>query len=65
MFDGGGEMKYPRTRRNIHKEIYDIIYSLSYNAEGEGLIDKHYCIAEVATQRIVNIIANSYRRRTR
>jgi hypothetical protein len=58
-------MKYPRTRRKIHKEIYDIIYNLSYNAEGVELIDKHYCIAEVATQRIVNILRNTYRRRTR
>jgi hypothetical protein len=58
-------MKYPRTRKNISKEIYDIIYSLSCNAEDIHLFDKHYCIAKVASERIVTIIQNSYRRRTR
>jgi hypothetical protein len=58
-------MKYPKTRRNISKEVHDIIYSLSYNAEGEQLIDKHYCIAAVAAERIVKIIHNNYRRRVK
>ena len=58
-------MKYPQTRRNISKEVYDIIYRLSYNSEGEHLIDKHYCIAVVAAERIVKVIHNNYRRRVK
>jgi hypothetical protein len=58
-------MKYPRTRKNISKEIYDIIYGLAYAAEGEKLTDPEYCIASLATERIVKILQNNYRRRTR
>jgi hypothetical protein len=52
-------------RKKIYKEVYDIIYGLSYAAEGETLGDKHYCIAAVAAQRIVKLIQNGYRRRVR
>jgi hypothetical protein len=49
----------------LYNKIYDTIYSLSYNAEGQGLIDKHYCIAAVSAEKIVKLIQGSYRRRKR
>lgn len=50
-------------RIKLYSKIFNKVYSLSYNAEGQGLIDKHYCIAAVVAEDLVRFIQNNYRRR--